>query len=174
MQIEIISNSPVFTKNLGKIFSRILLKGNIILFTGELGGGKTTFISGLAEGLGLAEKISSPSFTILNEYRVDNHTKLIHADLYRLENINEIDGIGLDDYFYNGNSIICVEWGDKIKDYIRREFLEINLNYLMDENNLGKDTGTKRKIIFKSVSRYWDLKLEEFKKTLRKADNSII
>jgi tRNA threonylcarbamoyladenosine biosynthesis protein TsaE len=164
MRFEIISNSPIFTRNLGKTFSRILSKGNIILFTGELGGGKTTFISGLAEGFGLGKNLSSPSFTILNEYRIDSSGKFIHADLYRLENIGEINGIGLDDYFYDGISIICIEWGDKIKDYIEKEYLEINLSYLMDKSNAE----TKRKIIFNSISRYWDLKLAKFKKTLEK------
>ena len=102
MQIEIISNSPVFTRNLGKKFSAVLSKGDIVLFTGELGGGKTTFISGLAGGFGLGENLSSPSFTILNEYRIDNTRKFIHADLYRLENTEEIGGTGLEDYFTMG------------------------------------------------------------------------
>ncbi len=164
MRFEIISNSPVFTRNLGKMFSRILSKGNIILFTGELGGGKTTFISGLAEGFGLGENLSSPSFTLLNEYHIDNNRKFIHADLYRLENIGEINGIGLDDYFYDGVSIICVEWGDKIRNCIEKEYLEINLSYLIDKSN----SGTKRKIIFNSASHYWDLKLVKFKKKLKK------
>jgi tRNA threonylcarbamoyladenosine biosynthesis protein TsaE len=164
MRVEIISNSPVFTRSLGKTFSRILSKGNVILFTGELGGGKTTFISGLAEGFGLGESLSSPSFTILNEYRIGTHRKFIHADLYRLENIEEINGVGLDDYFYDGVSIICIEWGDKIRDYIEKEYLEINLSYLIDKSNAA----TKRKIVFGSVSRYWDLKLARFEKILEK------
>src|SRR4030042_4512808 len=102
MQIETISKSPVFTRNLGKKFSAVLSKGDIVLFTGELGGGKTTFISGLAEGFGLEETLTSPSFTIMNEYLIDNIRKFIHADLYRLENAGEINGIGLENYFYEG------------------------------------------------------------------------
>ena len=164
MQIEIISNSPVFTRNLGKKFSAVLSKGDIVLFTGELGGGKTTFISGLAGGFGLGENLSSPSFTILNEYRIDNTRKFIHADLYRLENTKEIDGTGLEDYFYDGISIICIEWGDRIKDNIEKDYLEINFSYLIDESN----TGTKRKIVFTSSSQYWDNKLSGFKKMLMK------
>src|SRR4030042_3134551 len=164
MQIETVSNSPVFTRNIGKKFSAVLSKGDIVLFTGELGGGKTTFISGLAEGFGLGETLSSPSFTILNEYHIDNSRKFIHADLYRLENIDEINAVGLDDYFYDGVSIICIEWGDKIRDYIEKEYLEINLSYLIDKSNAA----TKRKIIFGSASRYWDLKLARFEKILKK------
>ncbi|MDD5622507.1 MAG: tRNA (adenosine(37)-N6)-threonylcarbamoyltransferase complex ATPase subunit type 1 TsaE [Actinomycetota bacterium] len=155
MQIEIVSNSPVFTRNLGKKFSTVLSKGDIILFTGELGGGKTTFISGLAVGFGLRGNLSSPSFTILNEYRIDNTRKFIHADLYRLENMKEIDGIGLEDYFYDEISIICIEWGDRIKDNIEKDYLEINFSYLIDESS----NGTKRRIVFTSSNKYWDIKL---------------
>ena len=165
MRIEIISNSSIFTKNLGKKLSRVISKGNIVLFSGELGGGKTTFISGIAEGFDLKENLSSPSFTILNEYSIDNRRKFVHADLYRLENTGEINGIGLDDYLYDDISIVCIEWGDKIKDYIEKEYLEINLSYLIDKSNIP----TKRKIIFNSSSRYWDLRLARFKKILEKS-----
>ncbi|MFA5015332.1 MAG: tRNA (adenosine(37)-N6)-threonylcarbamoyltransferase complex ATPase subunit type 1 TsaE [Actinomycetota bacterium] len=160
MQIEIVSNSPVFTQNLGKKFSTVLSNGDIVLFTGELGGGKTTFISGLAGGFGLRGNLSSPSFTILNEYHIGNTRKFIHADLYRLENTKEIDGTGLEDYFYDGISIICIEWGDRIKDNIEKDYLEINFSYLIDESS----TGTKRKIVFTSSNQYWDIKLSGCKK----------
>lgn len=165
MQIVITSNSGDFTKDLGKKLSRFLTKGSIILFTGELGGGKTTFISGIAVGLGIKEDLSSPSFTILNEYNIDDRMKLIHADLYRLEKIEDINGTGLEDYIYDGFSIICVEWGDRIKDHIKREFLEIDMKYLIDSSNIS----TRRKITIKSVSLYWDLKLSRFKKIMEKA-----
>ena len=165
MRIDIISNSSIFTKNLGKKLSRVISKGDIILFSGELGGGKTTFISGIAEGFGLKGNLSSPSFTILNEYSIDNLRKFIHADLYRLENTGEINGIGLDDYLYDDISIVCVEWGEKIKDYIKKEYLEINLSYLIDKSSIS----TKRKIIFNSSSQYWDLRLARFKKIMEKS-----
>ncbi len=165
MRIDIISNSSIFTKNLGKKLSRVISKGDIILFSGELGGGKTTFISGIAEGFDLKGNLSSPSFTILNEYSIDNWGKFIHADLYRLENTGEINGIGLDDYLYDDISIVCVEWGEKIKDYIKKEYLEINLSYLIDKSSIS----TKRKIIFNSSSQYWDLRLARFKKIMEKS-----
>jgi tRNA threonylcarbamoyladenosine biosynthesis protein TsaE len=164
MQINIISNSAAFTKDLGRKLSRVISKANIVLFSGELGGGKTTFISGLAEGLGLNENLSSPSFTILNEYHIDDRLKFIHADLYRMENIDDINSTGLDDYLYDGFSIICVEWGDKIEDHIRKEYLKINLSYLIDSSNIS----TKRKITFDSNNRYWDLNLLRLKKILEK------
>jgi tRNA threonylcarbamoyladenosine biosynthesis protein TsaE len=164
MQIVIISNSADFTKDLGKKLSRFLAKGSIILFTGELGGGKTTFISGIAAGLGLREDLSSPSFTILNEYHISGQMKLVHADLYRLDNIYDISRTGLEDYIYDGYSITCVEWGDRIKDHIRKEFLEIDIRYLIDSTSIS----TNRKITFISDGPYWDLKLSRFKKLIKK------
>ncbi len=164
MKIKVISDSPLFTSELGRTFSRIVSAGDIILLTGELGGGKTTFITGIAAGLGLERKISSPSFTILNEYRISGRREFVHVDLYRLENAGEIEEIGLDDYFYNNISIICVEWGDRIKKYLKKEFLEVDFGYVIDEKN----EGNKRKIIFKSSGTYWDRKLEEFKRMLDK------
>ncbi|MEA2015231.1 MAG: tRNA (adenosine(37)-N6)-threonylcarbamoyltransferase complex ATPase subunit type 1 TsaE [Actinomycetota bacterium] len=164
MQIKVISNSPFFTKDLGRTFSKVVSEGDIILFSGELGGGKTTFITGIAGGFGLMGKISSPSFTIINEYLIDSWRKLVHVDLYRLENIGEVEGIGLDDYLYDGTSIICVEWGDRIKGYIKREFMEVDFSYVMN----GKDEENKRKIIFKSSGKLWDGKLKEFEKIFGK------
>ena len=89
MHMELISGSSQATIDLGKKFSRILRGGDIIIFSGELGGGKTTFISGLAEGLGIKESLSSPSFTILNQYNAGK-LKLIHIDFYRLDGIDRI------------------------------------------------------------------------------------
>jgi len=165
MQIEVISNSSVFTKKIGKIFSNILSGGNVILFTGELGGGKTTFISGIAESLGITENFSSPSFAILNEYRIDKSRSLVHVDLYRLGDTGEIEDTGIDDYIYSSSSIVCIEWGDKIKKYIKKDFLEVNLSYLKGED----DTETKRKIVFRSSSGYWNRRLKELKKMLGKS-----
>jgi tRNA threonylcarbamoyladenosine biosynthesis protein TsaE len=164
MQIEIISNSGVSTCKLGQIFSKVLSGGDVILFTGELGGGKTTFISGIARGLDITGNPSSPSFTIINEYRVGRFKNLVHIDLYRLEGTGEISEIGIGDYIYNSNSIVCIEWGDKVKEYIKGDFLEINLDYLKDKD----DTESKRKILFSSSNRYWDRKLEELRGILGK------
>jgi tRNA threonylcarbamoyladenosine biosynthesis protein TsaE len=164
MQIEVISNSSVLTRKIGKVFSRILSGGDVILFTGELGGGKTTFISGIAEGLGITGNFSSPSFTILSEYRINRNKSLVHVDLYRLENIKEIEEIGIEDYIYDKGSIVCIEWGDKIKKYIKEDFLEVNLGYINSEN----DSETKRKIIFSGYGSYWEGRLGKFKDILEK------
>jgi len=167
MQIKTASNSAIFTKELGRQFSKIVLSGDILLFTGELGGGKTTFISGLAKGLGVKVNISSPSFTILNIYNIGKANKLVHADFYRLENIEEIVGVGIEEYLYDSSSIVCIEWGDKIKEYIKNDYLEIEISYLIESKEKGDLYNSGRRLItFKSSSQYWDNKLTGFTKRL--------
>jgi len=158
MNLEIISVSASFTARLGNEFSPFLDFGDIIILTGDLGGGKTTFIGGIASGLGIKEAISSPSFTLINEYGLDGK-KFIHADLYRLEGLRDISGIGIDDYLYDDNNIVCIEWGDKLWGYLSKDYLNIDFNYAWDSQE-------RRKIIFKSANKYWDRKLGRFNKII--------
>ena len=161
MQLEFISSSPSFTRSLGKVFSRYLVSGDILLLSGELGGGKTTFISGIAEGLGISGNLSSPSFAILNEYKINKKSKFIHADFYRIEDTGETEVVGLDDYLYGQSVIACIEWGDKIREGLRIDYLEIRLEYLIKVNSSSQD---QRKITFISSNKYWDRKLQKFQK----------
>jgi len=160
MQIKVISNSPFFTKKLGRTFSRIVSAGDIILFTGELGGGKTTFITGIAEGLGLEEKISSPSFTLVNEYSAGGK-KLIHADLYRLDGAEEIAGIGMEDYIYDRDNIVCIEWGDKMGSFLPPDCIRIHFSYIMDSES-------KRRIQFSAGTNCWDHKMARFENLVKR------
>lgn len=158
------SNSSEQTRKTGKIFSKILKSSDILLLSGELGAGKTTFISGIASGIGVRENLTSPSFTILNIYPVHpvyRKKKLIHADFYRLGSLDEILNTAVEDYIYNSDSIICIEWGEKIKDYLKENYVEINFTYDPADSN-------KRKIIFSSSNRYWDKKLLVFKEIFEK------
>src|SRR5665647_3418389 len=98
MQFEIVSRNPASTGRIGSVFSKILRFGDTVLLTGELGAGKTTFIAGCAQRFKIGGQISSPSFTILNLYSIKGRQKFIHEDLYRLDSINEVLNIGLQDY----------------------------------------------------------------------------
>ncbi len=158
MRIEISSGSADFTRRLGKDFSSVLLPGDLIMLSGDLGGGKTTFISGLAKGLGIKEDITSPSFTLINEYRY-RQGRFVHADLYRLEGLQDISDIGMDDYLYDENSIVCIEWGNKLGGTLAKDHLNIDFAYEWDVEN-------KRKIVFNSKNKYWDLKLERFEEII--------
>ncbi len=162
MQIEILSISPGHTSKIGRMLSEVMIGGDILLFSGELGGGKTTFISGLAGGLDIADDISSPSFTILNEYRT-GRLKLVHIDFYRLDGIDEFENIGIDEYIYDSSNIVCIEWGEKVRDFIDRDHLVLDFKYQVDDDGINK-----RKIVFKSSSPYWDNKLRKFEKIMEK------
>ena len=83
-KIEIVSNNAEHTLNIGKKFATLLNKGDIIVLTGELGSGKTKFVEGVLENFGLEDEISSPTFTIINEY-ISNNINIYHFDAYRLE-----------------------------------------------------------------------------------------
>jgi tRNA threonylcarbamoyladenosine biosynthesis protein TsaE len=161
MQFEIVSKNPASTGMIGSIFSRILRFGDTVLLTGELGAGKTTFIAGCAQRFKIGSRISSPSFTILNLYSKKGRRKFVHADLYRLDSIDEVLNIGLQDYIYDKNAMVFIEWGDRILDYFKTPYIEIGFEYLLLDEQA-------RKIVFKSSSRYWDNKIEIFKTNLKK------
>ncbi|MCL4416734.1 MAG: tRNA (adenosine(37)-N6)-threonylcarbamoyltransferase complex ATPase subunit type 1 TsaE [Actinobacteria bacterium] len=184
MIMKLASDSPSFTRKIGLILSKILKSGDVLLLTGELGAGKTTFVSGVAEGLGIKENLSSPSFTIINLYEIASEKKFIHADFYRLNSSDEILNTGIEDYLSGSRNIACMEWGDKIKDFLGPNYLEIKFEYFYPSGNdsdkaytSGYTTGhdfnsnlEKRLISFNgpAVSGYWDRKLKVFKKLLER------
>lgn len=161
MHFEYISQNPACTGTAGLIFSKVLSFGDTVLLTGELGAGKTTFISGCAERFKIGPHLSSPSFTILNLYNLKGGKKFVHADLYRLDNIDEILNTGLQEYIYDKKAIVFIEWGDRIQDYLKAPYIDIGFEYLLTDDQ-------SRKLVFKSSGRYWDNKIEIFKGNLKK------
>lgn len=107
-----------------------LTNGDVIVLTGELGSGKTKFTQGILKFFGLDNEISSPTFTIVNEYHKDS-TNIYHFDVYRLADSDEFYAIGGDEYFNNG--ICIIEWGELIKDALPKDYLHIVFS--KDENN---------------------------------------
>ena len=106
---RIITNSPEETKTFAKEIAGLLNAGAIVLLTGDLGAGKTVFAKGFAEGLGVKDEVTSPTFTIMNIY--DN--KMNHFDLYRLESVEEFLAIGAEEELYS-DKISLVEWPEKV------------------------------------------------------------
>jgi tRNA threonylcarbamoyladenosine biosynthesis protein TsaE len=128
--IFVITHSPDETKNLAKRLALILLAGDIISLSGDLGAGKTVFTKGLAEGLGITEPVTSPTFTIIKEYK--GRLPLFHFDVYRLSHPEELDELGVDEYFYS-DGVSVVEWGDKVSSLMPDERLEIRMIGLVDD-----------------------------------------
>ena len=109
--MQIRSNSPGETREIGRRLAEKLTQGTVIAFSGDLGAGKTAMISGLAEGLGVTDRVTSPTFTIVNEYG-GGRLPLFHFDLYRLGGGEELYDIGWDDYLVRGG-VCAVEWSGR-------------------------------------------------------------
>ena len=133
INFNLTSHSETETQNFAYNLASKLQKGDIIVLSGELGSGKTKFTEGFLKYFNLEEEISSPTFTIVNEYK-NNNINIYHFDVYRLEDIDEFYAIGGEEYFTSG--ICIIEWGEIIenalpKDYIKILFSKDNSN----ENN---------------------------------------
>jgi tRNA threonylcarbamoyladenosine biosynthesis protein TsaE len=112
--MEMISHSPAETEALGEKFGRAAGRGGVIALRGELGAGKTQFVRGVARGLGIAGRVHSPTFTLVNEYG-GGRLKLFHLDLYRLETAAQIFSAGIEDYL-KPDGVSVVEWAERIYD----------------------------------------------------------
>ena len=110
----LISHSPADTEALGEKFGRAAQPGWVIALSGELGAGKTQFVRGLARGLGIAGRVHSPTFTLVNEY-AGGRLKLFHLDLYRLETAGQILSAGIEEYL-SPDGVAVVEWAERIYD----------------------------------------------------------
>ncbi len=119
--MEVFTESARETQELGKSFADNLKGGEILALTGDLGSGKTTFVQGLAQGLGIPNRIISPTFILVREYDIKGK-KFYHVDLYRLEgNLEqEIKNLGLEDIWSQEENIVVIEWAEKIKPFLPR------------------------------------------------------
>jgi tRNA threonylcarbamoyladenosine biosynthesis protein TsaE len=126
-QVVFQSRNTSETIRLGKRLGTVLQPGDVVALVGELGAGKTQFIKGLASGAGVGKPtyVSSPCFTLINEY--PGRVPFYHMDLFRLESEKEVVGLGLEDYFQGG--ITAIEWADKIPSLLPAEMLSIHIMY---------------------------------------------
>ena len=118
MTITITANSPDETRGHGRRLAPLLTAGDVVVLSGRLGSGKTLFVSGVAEGLGIAEQITSPTFLIAKTYR-NGFLPLLHADVYRLGSVAEFDDLALIDQASDG--ALMIEWGAAVADAARSE-----------------------------------------------------
>ena len=123
--MEIITNSPAETEDAGASQAARLEPGSVIAFTGDLGAGKTAFTRGLARGLGVTERVTSPTFTIVNEYE-GGRLPLFHFDMYRLGSSDELFDIGWEDYLRRGG-ICAVEWSENIEDALEEDAIRVDI-----------------------------------------------
>lgn len=150
---QFVSKHETDTKNFAKLFASKLANQDVIILTGELGSGKTKFTEGILGYFGLENEISSPTFTIVNEYQTDS-INIYHFDVYRLEDSSEFYEIGGEEYFENG--ICLIEWGELIKDALPKNHLQITFH--KDEKNENI-----RILTIETNSKKWEDYFENFK-----------
>jgi tRNA threonylcarbamoyladenosine biosynthesis protein TsaE len=131
-----ISQSEEETKEYAREFAHRLKGGEVLALIGNLGSGKTTFTQGLAEGLGIKQRILSPTFVLMRSYPFQKGKKrltLYHIDLYRLEKPEEAKALGLEEIWSEPKNIVLIEWAEKIKELLPKKTIRIEFEYL-DEN----------------------------------------
>ena len=128
-QLVLLSKSHEQTLYWGRLLGMLLTKGDVVALVGDLGAGKTTLTQGIADGLGVDREcyVTSPTFTIINEYR--GRVPVYHLDFYRIDSPSEVGDLGLEEYF-QGNGVAVVEWAEKIKTFLPKEHLMIMLEYV--------------------------------------------
>lgn len=135
---EIITNSEKETINFAKNFAKELHSNDIVILSGQLGAGKTKFVQGILEYFGLEKEISSPTFTIVNEYNA-NPFNIYHFDLYRLSDIDEFFDIGGEEYLTSGG-ICIIEWGEMLEPLLNKNYYKLSFTL----NNLNPNSRTIR------------------------------
>ena len=136
---EFISHSQLETEEMGQKLAEKLPGGSVVAMYGDLGAGKTAFVRGMARGMGLSCRVSSPTFTIVNEYL--GQRELIHFDMYRLSSADELFDIGWEDYL-SRNAVCAVEWSENVQDAFFGDEIVVRIEKLND---------TDRKILIEGV-----------------------
>lgn len=123
-----VANTAEQTRTIGRCIAPLLRAGDVVVVAGGLGAGKTTFTQGLAAGLGVTDRVVSPTFTLTREY--EGRLRLVHVDLYRLDRAQEVLDLGLEDVA--DGAVLVVEWGDVAAAYLTPEHLEVHLSADID------------------------------------------
>ncbi|MDD3862935.1 MAG: tRNA (adenosine(37)-N6)-threonylcarbamoyltransferase complex ATPase subunit type 1 TsaE [Clostridia bacterium] len=137
MKFKVATKNADETMQFAEKFATLLTSPCVIALDGDLSAGKTTFAKGFAKGLGIEKMITSPTFTILNEYDFQNKNdikKLYHFDMYRLENEDDAFALGLEEYFdlKKLNGFVLVEWADRIKNILPEKYIIVNFSKISD------------------------------------------
>lgn len=122
------------TQKLAKKFAKMIKGGDVVLLNGDLGAGKTTFTKFVAKALGVKDEVTSPTFTIMKEYE-GRRVKVLHFDMYRLEDADESTGFGFEEYIKNRdyNVIIFIEWSERVKEMLDGNYIVVDIRRV-DEN----------------------------------------
>ncbi len=150
--LEFFSRSAAQTRRVGMRLGELLHPGHVIHLIGDLGGGKTTFVQGVAAGWGTLDPVSSPTFVLVNVYRHPNGGRLYHLDAYRLQDASEAEALDLDTMIASGP--LVVEWADRIQAALPEERLRIQFRWIDDE---------QRAMQFSALGTAYEDLLEDFR-----------
>ena len=131
--LEIVSRSPAETAAIGEVLASSLRNGDVVLLHGDFGAGKTTLAKGIASALAIEDVVSSPSFSLVNEYDTGGAaavTRLYHLDLYRLQGEDDLASIGFDDFMAPDDGITLVEWPERASTALPERFLLVEIKTL--------------------------------------------
>ncbi|MHB8124744.1 MAG: tRNA (adenosine(37)-N6)-threonylcarbamoyltransferase complex ATPase subunit type 1 TsaE [Desulfitobacteriaceae bacterium] len=155
MKFSVWSRSAQETNSWGQRLGKLLRGGDVVCLLGNLGTGKTAFAQGVGQALKVTVPLTSPTFTLIQEYSgkiEENGIKLIHMDLYRLQQPEEVEVIGVPDYFQK-EAICLIEWPEVAQDYLPDDFLEVEI-----EGN-GE---MRRKLTFQAMAGEWEQRFQNF------------
>ena len=131
--MEFVTHSAAQTREVGRRLAEKLDAGSVIAFTGDLGAGKTAFTGGLAEGLGVTDRVTSPTFNLVNEYE-GGRIPLFHFDLYRLDSADDLFDIGWEDYLARGG-VCAVEWSERAEEALEGDVIRVHIARGSDDNS---------------------------------------
>ncbi|MFP5298806.1 MAG: tRNA (adenosine(37)-N6)-threonylcarbamoyltransferase complex ATPase subunit type 1 TsaE [Actinomycetota bacterium] len=155
--IRVVTRSPEETRILGASLAPTLLPGDVISLSGELGSGKTVFVQGLAAALGVHERVTSPTFTIVHEYA--GRYPIVHLDIYRLDSFQELLDLGFEE-FLDPDAILVLEWGEAVEPLLPRAHLRVEIRRTDDP-----DAADERIVTFRATGEEWSRKLFETRST---------
>lgn len=153
--IQVTTMSPEETRILGASLAPTLLPGDVISLSGDLGAGKTVFVHGVATALGIEGRVTSPTFTLVQEY--EGRYPLIHMDVYRLDSFQEVLDLGFEELLDPG-AILMVEWGEAVLPLFPKSYLDVQIT------NPGREE-THRTLVFRPQAPDWLPKLDTMRET---------
>ncbi len=152
----VLSTSAEETRILGAALAPLLLPGDVVSLSGELGAGKTVFVQGLATALGVERPVTSPTFTLVHEY--PGRYRIIHVDIYRLDSFQEVIDLGFEELADPG-AILVVEWGDAVAPLLPPRYLQVEIR------RTSPHRPDERELVFRPNGQDWVRKLEGMRAT---------
>ncbi len=157
IQANFLLNTPDDTARFGEVLGRALRAGDIVALLGDLGAGKTTLTQAIAKGMGITEDVTSPTFTLVQEY--EGSVPLFHFDVYRID-AEQLAEIGFEEYFERGG-VVLIEWAERVMSLLPSEYLTLKITLSEDEAELNDEDNIPRRIrVIAFGRRYTELAAE--------------